>query len=248
MQTVLKSLHSVPGVVGGLLIDDDGNAIAHSLPSIYDAESIKEISSTVALNIEGLQDFTGGIAFVDMRFENGRVVVKKMPRHILVLLCQQTLNTQLLIISLNVVISKLERLIAEAPKPAPPAPRPQAGAPAPTQAAAPAASALRTNDKGVILTVKILDKTANMAADALISPQTAAAITSFFRGVEYKNLLLQHQKSGKSVKTPFHIVTSDPDGRYNGVIVITPSIAFDLGAKEGDETVVAISLSKGFFG
>lgn len=253
MQTVLKNLHSVPGVMGCLLLDDDGSIVANSLPAIYDAASLKEISTTVAQNIEGLQDYTGGVVALDMRYEHGRLVAKKMSKNVLVLLCQQTINIQLLQISLNVAINKLEKLVVEAPKPAavipnhhqPPV---RESAPAPQPQAAPATGTVRTNDKGIILATKVLDSTSDMSANSLIGPISAAAISNFFHGLDYKNLLLNNPKNGKSVKVPVKVLNSDPGGTYNGVIGITPSIAGDIGAKNGDDLVISVATSKGFFG
>ncbi len=244
MQTVLKNLHSVPGVIGCLLIDDEGNAIANSLPSIYDAASLKEISTIVAQNVEGLQDYTGNVVSLDMRFEHGRLIAKKMPKHVLVLLCQPTINIQLLLISLNVAINKLKPLVLmqkSAPNTSQP---PVQEAPQ----AAPAAGTVRTNDKGIILTTRVLENTSDMSANSLIGPKTAAAISTFFHGLEYKILLLQNTKNGKSVKVPVKIISNDPNGNYDGIIGITPSIAGDLGAKNGDDLVITVSTSKGFFG
>lgn len=245
MQTVLKNLHSVPGVMGCLLIDDDGNVIANSLPPIYDVASQKEISLTVVQNLEGLQDFTGGVLAVDMRFEQGRIIAKKMPKYVLILLCQQTINIQLLQITMNVAINKLEKLVAQTPVPTPLSLRQNVQA-APQVASS--ASTVRTNDKGVILTAKILESTSDMSANSIIGPLSAAAISNFFHGLEYKNLLLHNTKNGKSVKVPVKIVDSDPGGAYNGVIGITPSIAGDIGAKNGDDLVISVATSKGFFG
>ncbi len=244
MHTVLKNLHSVPGVLGCLLIDDDGKAVANSLPSIYDAASLKEISATVTQNVEGLHDFTGGVVALDMRFEQGRLIAKKMSKHVLILLCQQALNVQLLQISLNVAVNKLEKLIAQMPASVPVALQQSVGR---APQAAPVAG-VRTNDKGIILIAKILESTSDMSANSLIGPITAAAISTFFHGLEYKNLLLHNTKNGKSVKVPVKIISSDPDGIYNGIICITPSIAGDLGAKNGDDLLTVVATSKGFFG
>lgn len=245
MLTVLKNLHSVPGVLGCLLIDDNGNVIANTLPSIYDEASQKEISTKVTQHFEGLQDFTGGVVAFDMRFEHGRLIARKMSRYVLILLCQQTINVQLLQISLNVSIIKLEKLCAQMPTPDPVALKKSAlGIQQPSSAT----GLVRTNDKGIILTAKVLENTSDMSANSLIGPESAAAISSFFHGLEYKNLLLQNGKNGKSVKVPVKIISSDPDGVYNGIIGITPSIAGDLGAKNGDDLVITVATSKGFFG
>jgi len=250
MQNVLNGLNGVPGVMGCLLVDEDGNALASSLPAMFDASSLVEISSTIANNVEGLHETTGGVGFMDMRFEHARIFIKKLKSSTLILLCEQGVNFQLLQISLNVANHKLEKLFAQTPKPAP------ISVKAPVQQAAPAAAApqpkaaagpVRTNDKGIILKTKIHEKSF-MSGESWIGPKSAAAISNFFRGIEYKNLQLHNLRNGKTVKVPVTIVSSDPEGNYDDTIVISSSIAGDIEAKNGDDLVIVVSMSKGFFG
>jgi predicted regulator of Ras-like GTPase activity (Roadblock/LC7/MglB family) len=119
MHSVLQSLHTVPGIIGGLLSDDDGGVLAHSFPPIFDLSSLQTISSGLNYNIMGLQDATGGVKLLDLRFEHGRIIVKPIPNHFLLMLCEPNLNLQLLSISMNVAIKKIEKLITQSPKPLP---------------------------------------------------------------------------------------------------------------------------------
>jgi predicted regulator of Ras-like GTPase activity (Roadblock/LC7/MglB family) len=132
MQTVLQSLHSVPGIIGGVLSDDDGGVLAHSFPPIFDLSALQTISSGLNYNIMGLQDATGGVKLLDLRFEHGRIIVKPLLNHFLLMLCEPNLNLQLLSISMNVAIKKIEKLILQNPRPLPLA----ASAPLAAQAAA----------------------------------------------------------------------------------------------------------------
>jgi predicted regulator of Ras-like GTPase activity (Roadblock/LC7/MglB family) len=119
MHTVLQSLHTVPGIIGGVLSDDDGGVLAHSFPPIFDLSSLQTISSGLNYNIMGLQDSTGGVKLLDLRFEHGRIIVKPLHNHFLLMLCETNLNLQLLSISMNVAIKKIEKLISQTPKPLP---------------------------------------------------------------------------------------------------------------------------------
>lgn len=140
MHSVLQSLHSVPGIIGGLLSDDDGGVLAHSFPPIFDLSSLQTISSGLNYNIMGLQDATGGVKLLDLRFEHGRIVVKPLPNHFLLMLCEPNLNLQLLSISMNVAIKKIEKLITQSPKPLPLAATSAPSAPRAPQAQQAAAS------------------------------------------------------------------------------------------------------------
>jgi predicted regulator of Ras-like GTPase activity (Roadblock/LC7/MglB family) len=119
MHTVLQSLHTVPGIIGGLLSDDEGGVLAHSFPPIFDLSSLQAISSGLNYNIMGLQDATGGVKLLDLRFEHGRIIVKPLPNNFLLMLCEPNLNLQLLSISMNVAIKKIEKLFSQSPKPLP---------------------------------------------------------------------------------------------------------------------------------
>lgn len=136
MQSVLQSLHTVPGIIGGLLSDDDGGVLAHSFPSIFELSSLQAISSGLNYNIMGLQDATGGVKLLDLRFEHGRIIVKPLPNHFLLMLCEPNLNLQLLSITMNVAIKKIEKLVTQSPKPLPLAAASTSSAPKPTQAQA----------------------------------------------------------------------------------------------------------------
>ena len=117
MQSVLQSLHTIPGIIGGLLADAEGGVITHSFPAVFELSSLQTVSSGLNYNIMGLQDATGGVSFLDLRFEHGRIVVKPFSNHFLLMLCEPTLNLQLLSISMNVAIKKIDKLISQAPKP-----------------------------------------------------------------------------------------------------------------------------------
>jgi len=119
MHSVLQSLHSVPGIIGGLLSDDEGGVLAHSFPPVFDLSSLQALTSGLNYNIMGLQDATGGVKLLDLRYEHGRIIVKPLPNHFLLMLCEPNLNLQLLSISMNVAIKKIEKLITQSPKPLP---------------------------------------------------------------------------------------------------------------------------------
>lgn len=113
MHTIMLSLTSVPGVMGGMLSDEQGNVLAHSFPPYFDASTLKEAAGMFQDTTAGLQDVTGGVKLYDARFELGRLIIKTLPHLFVVVLCQPVVNIQLLYISLNVAIKKIEKLSPE---------------------------------------------------------------------------------------------------------------------------------------
>jgi hypothetical protein len=97
--------------------------------------------TTVSENLPGLQEITGGVRLIDFRFMNGRIVVKPIEGGCLVILCENTINLQVLVITLNVAVKKIEKLLSgggAVPQ--------QTAAPAPAPAPAPAAAAMSSQD------------------------------------------------------------------------------------------------------
>lgn len=107
----MLGLTTVPGVMGGMLSDEQGNVLAHSFPAIFDQGSLKDAADMLLHNTDGLQEATGEVKLIDMRFELGRIIIKRLPHTFLMILCQPTVNVQLLFISVNVAIKKLEKML-----------------------------------------------------------------------------------------------------------------------------------------
>src|SRR6185369_11275749 len=110
MQAIMLGLTTVPGVMGAMLSDESGNVLAHSFPPLFDTGTIKGAAALLQDNTVGLQDATGGVKLFDIRFELGRLIIKTLPHMFVVVLCQPAVNIQLLFISLNVAIKKIEKL------------------------------------------------------------------------------------------------------------------------------------------
>lgn len=113
MQTIMMGLKSVPGVMGGMLSDERGNVLSHSFPPFFDQATLKGAAELMADNSIGLQEATGDVKLFDIRSELGRIIVKTLPRMFVSVLCEPAVNIQLLFISLNVAIKKLEKLPPE---------------------------------------------------------------------------------------------------------------------------------------
>ncbi len=111
MHSVLKKLHVLPGVIGGLLADADGSLLAHSFPPLFDVSAMQGVCLDVNNTLAGMQDATGGVRMLDLRFEHGRLIVKQMPTYVLLLLCEHRVNFQLLLITMNVATKNLEQLV-----------------------------------------------------------------------------------------------------------------------------------------
>lgn len=112
MQTVLAQLNSVPGVVGSMLSDREGQLLAHAFPPLFEPSILSTAAEILADCRAGLESVAGTIGLLDFRYAHARVVVRPLARAHLLLLGAASLNLHLLSISTSVAVPKLERLVA----------------------------------------------------------------------------------------------------------------------------------------
>lgn len=109
----MQGLITIPGVMGSMVSDENGAILAHSFPPFFDTSTLKGAAEQLQDKTIGLQDMTGGVSLFDLRFELGRLIIKVLPTMFVVVLCQPTVNIQLLSISLNVAVKKIEKISTE---------------------------------------------------------------------------------------------------------------------------------------
>jgi len=262
MQSIMLGLKTVPGVMGGMLSDEQGNVLAHSFPPLFDQGMLKGATELLLDNTVGLQEATGGVKLFDIRFELGRIIIKTLPRMFLVILCQPVVNVQLLFISINVAIKKLEKLsvdnlLVQTTQQALPQiqmPQPAAISPRPATAA-PVYSDYRavTDAKGVLLSCEIIKKTAgtfwdSMTDQASINRNTALEVSNFFNSGPFKKLTMSNRTSGVSKHVPVTVIQHDRDNSYDGKVLVTLALAELLKVKEGDQIRAEVVVGGGYFG
>ncbi len=113
MQTIMLGMKSVPGVMGSMCSDSRGNVLAHTFPALFDQSALKGLAELIHDNSLGLHEATGEVRLFDIRAELGRIIIKTMPRVFLTVLCEPAVNAQLLMISLNVAVKKIEKFTDE---------------------------------------------------------------------------------------------------------------------------------------
>jgi predicted regulator of Ras-like GTPase activity (Roadblock/LC7/MglB family) len=140
MESVLKQLATVPGVVGSMVCDLEGAVVSKTFPSLFDDEVLTSAARILVDGAAGLETVTGKVGMIDLRYADARIVVRPMAGAHLVLLCAAQTNLQLLNISTSVAVPKIEKLVAARPPPPPPsavaapaAPAPAKGKPAKTK-------------------------------------------------------------------------------------------------------------------
>ena len=163
---------------------------------------------------------------LDLRFAEGRIIVKAFPGAMLYLLCTKNINLQMLTITLNLAVKKLEALLSTSAEPAP------------------TASPGQGPDDGVLrLSISHLDnREASSSFDSLgmiaVSQTTLSQVSEFYK-TPFKKLTLTNRAAGTSGSFPVMVV-KDLDPQFDGTIIVGPGIEKKLKANEGDKVEVRI--------
>lgn len=230
MQEILQHINSVEGVIGSAVFSRKGDVLVHALPALIDAISLKKVAGLTLECAHGLQ-ISESLDILDMRYSDGRIVVKRFPGAMLFLLCAKNINLQVLAITLNLAVKKLE---AQMPT--------EAGAA--HQAATPSEPAEALLDDGVLrLSISHLaNKQASASFDSLgmiaVSQPTSQYINDYYKST-FKKLTLTNAGAGTSGIFPV-MVMKDMDQQYDGTIVVGPGIEKKLKVSEGDKVEVRI--------
>jgi predicted regulator of Ras-like GTPase activity (Roadblock/LC7/MglB family) len=110
MEYILKQINSVNGTIGSMVCDATGAVLAHAFPAQFEHGMLHTSAVAVCNLFAALKDMSGGVKMADLRYQNGRVVVKPVAGICLVVVCDHSVKMQLLSITLNVSTGKLENV------------------------------------------------------------------------------------------------------------------------------------------
>jgi predicted regulator of Ras-like GTPase activity (Roadblock/LC7/MglB family) len=227
MKDILQHINSVDGVIGSALFSHKGDVLAHALPALIDAASIKKASSLNMECIHALQ-VAQTLELLDLRYADGRILVKTFPSAMLFLLCANSINLQVLSITLNLAAKRLEaKLKSEAA----------------VIAEQSAVEESKTNDGQLRMNISHLaNKQASASFDSLgmvaVSQSTSQYITDYFK-TPFKKLVLTNPAAGTSGTFPV-MVMKDMDQQYDGTVVVGPGIEKKLKVSAGDRIEVSL--------
>lgn len=227
MKSILQSINSVDGVIGSVVFTPRGEVLSHNFPSLFDAASIKKAVSLTLDCFHGLQ-ISQTLDLLDLRYPDGRILVKSFPGAMLFLLCTNNINLQVLSITLNLAVKKLE---AKVPREVTPAAQPST-----IESSASADGLLRMN------ICNLANKQASDSFDSLgmiaVSQFTSKFISDFYKA-PFKKLTLTNSSAGTSGTFPV-MVMKEMDLQYDGTVIIGPGIGKKLKVNEGDAVEVKI--------
>lgn len=230
MQEILQYINSVEGVIGSAVFSTRGEVLAHAFPSLIDADSLKKAGALALECTYGLQ-VEQTLDVLDLRYADGRILVKGFPGAMLCLLCAKNINLQVLFITLNLAAKKLESLLPE---------QKEAGAPE-RQNVVP----VDQGGAADILKLRVshlANKEASSSFDSFgmiaISQPTSKYIGDFYKA-SFKKLKLVNEAAGTSGTFPV-MVMNDMGQQYDGTIIVGPGIEKKLRVGDGDRIEVAL--------
>ena len=130
MLEILQQVTSIPGVVGSLACDSQGEILASEFPAVFEESTLKRVAALLADDTGALQNIVRSDGSLEMRYTGGRAIVRRFPSGALLLVCTSAINPQLLALSLTQCWRRLEKFgIPRPAAPTPPTPAPATWAP-----------------------------------------------------------------------------------------------------------------------
>lgn len=227
MKEILQHINSVDGVIGTALFSHKGDVLVHAFPALIDAASLKSAASLTVECSHGLQ-ISRSLDLLDLRYSDGRILVKAFPEAMLLLMCANSINLQILSITLNLAVKRLEAKLGSA-----------------TPAAVPQPAAADSGADAGLLRMSVshlANKQASASFDSLgmvaVSQPTSQYISDYYK-LPFKKLTLTNNAAGTSGTFPV-MVMKDMDQKYDGSVVVGPGIEKKLKVSEGDKVEVKI--------
>lgn len=229
MQEVLHHIQSIKGVIGSLIFNEKGEVLSHSFPSLIDTETVQEVASLMLDCMHGLQ-VSETLELMDLRYNEGRIIIKPCSGIMLCLLCTRNINLQMLNITLNMAAKRLERCSINAP------------ISTEDHSTVPASDSIAADTHLRLPVAHLANKEAAASFDSLgmiaVSQNTSSQISDFY-GAPFKKLSLINDVTGTSGTFPV-MVMHDMDAQYDGSILVGPGIEKKLKVSAGDKVEVRI--------
>jgi predicted regulator of Ras-like GTPase activity (Roadblock/LC7/MglB family) len=111
MNDVLVQLNTVPGVVGSLLCDAEGNLLGRAFPPTFQEAQLRRAAAVVVERTAPLESSLGAVSTTELRFANTRVLVRSVEGARLLLLCSPSVNLAFLNMSTGAALARIKRAL-----------------------------------------------------------------------------------------------------------------------------------------
>src|SRR5512135_1639861 len=107
MESYLKEINAVIGVIGSFVCLPDGSLLAKEMPDRFDPQGVETAARAAVQTFNALDGSGQRIVEADLVFAQGRLVMKNLRGGILAIVCTRTINTPLLNLTANLVAKKI---------------------------------------------------------------------------------------------------------------------------------------------
>jgi len=108
MREILKQLAQIPGVVGSLACGPRGDLLASAFPPLFDELTLHRVGGLLADDTAGIARLAGPGGSFDLRFARGRALVRPFRSGTLLVLGSSAADPQLLGLSVDQALRRLE--------------------------------------------------------------------------------------------------------------------------------------------
>ncbi len=230
MQDILQHINGVEGVLGSAVVSKSGELLEHTFPALIDVATLNRAAGLILDCAHGLQA-SESLDLLDMRYNEGRIIIKSFSGAMLCLLCAKSINLQMITITLNLAAKKLESILLSRQAAAETAPD------APQKPEKPQGETILR-----LAVTHLANREASSSFDSLgmiaLSQHTAKYISSFYK-TPFRKLTLTNNAVGTSGTFPI-MVMNDMDTQYDGAIIVGPGIEKKLKVNAGDRVAVTV--------
>lgn len=224
MQTILQQITAIDGVIGCSLYNEQGKILAAACPLILDDKQLGIAAGTVLDCLHALQ-ISQTLAFMELRFSEGRLIVKPLAGAFISVVCSKNVNTSMVTITLNLALRKLEQML-----------------PKPGETPVTAAHSVHAAEDGMELRIAHIQKgDVGSSFDQLgmvaVSQATAKHISDFFGKTSKKFKVTT--ESGEGGTFPVMVI-NDVEMQYDNALVVGPGIERKLKAAEGTKVSILL--------
>ena len=122
METILKEINAVVGVIGSFVCLNDASVVARAMPDSIPTAQTDLAARVACQTIQALESSGQPVNDFDLTFEKGRLFFKNLGGGVLAIVCARTINIPLLNLAANAAVKKLAVELQAKPAPVPVAP------------------------------------------------------------------------------------------------------------------------------
>lgn len=114
MNSVLNEIKSIPGITGGFIFGPTHGIVANNLPSVFKEQNLDKIGNSLDKMYSSSKSNFTDVTELSLYYEESTLIVRPVGKtSLLVIICDPSINHNLLTMILNMVADKIEKIGTE---------------------------------------------------------------------------------------------------------------------------------------